>query len=90
MEAHRSVPGPLSSTTQGSDVSSQPTIADIQRELLKIRDVLVTVDEHLAAKDTMNAALHMSKEVRSTPLAAAVHGARKDIERLMLVVGGEQ
>lgn len=62
---------------------------DLHRELLKIRDVLVATDEHLAAKDAMNAALHMAREVRATPLAAAVRGARRDIERLLASVAGE-
>jgi len=59
------------------------TNADLHRELSKIHDVLVLVDEHLAAKDKMNAALHMAREVRSTPLSVAVGGAKKDLEALM-------
>jgi hypothetical protein len=59
------------------------TNADLRRELSKIYDVLLLVDEHLAAKDKMNAALHMAREVRSTPLSVAVSGAREDLGALI-------
>ena len=61
------------------------------RDLQKVYDVVKTVEAHLNAKDEMNAALHMTPEsVRPTPLAAAVRGARSDLERMMLEETGEQ
>lgn len=57
---------------------------DVIRELQKIGDVLVMVDAHLEAKDRMNAALHMSEHVRSTPLASAVAGALSSLRALEL------
>jgi len=49
---------------------------DIVRELQKIGDTLTAVCVHLDAKDSMNAALHMSSEIRSTPLASSAKNAR--------------
>ena len=56
---------------------------DDARRLVKILDVLVKVDEHLMSKDKMNAALHLSEEIRPTPLASAVHGSRRDLEQFL-------
>jgi hypothetical protein len=58
------------------------------RDLSKIYDVLTAVSVHLDAKDSMNAALHMSPSIRSTPLAAAVQGARADTANLVSQLSG--
>jgi hypothetical protein len=49
---------------------------DITRELNKIYDTLTAVQMHLEYRDRMNAALHMSTEVRFAPLTSAVKNAR--------------
>jgi hypothetical protein len=58
-------------------------ITDLHRELGKIYSVMEKVDAHLRAKDQMNADLHMSSEVRPTPLAASVRVATSDLGELM-------
>ena len=60
---------------------------NLVRELQKIRDVLEKVDEHLTAKDRMNAALHMSENVRPTPLAGAVAVSLGSIDLLISEIG---
>ena len=60
---------------------------DIIRELQKIDDTLTAVAIHLDAKDAMNAALHMSTEIRSTPLASAVRISRAATADLMIRLG---
>lgn len=61
---------------------------DIIREVQKLYDTLTAVDVHLGAKDSMNAALHMSTEIRSTPLASAVNVARANASNLMSRLAG--
>ncbi len=56
---------------------------DVVREVQKIYDVLTAVCVHLGAKDEMNAALHMSQEVRATPLTSAARTARANAANLM-------
>lgn len=48
---------------------------DLVRELRKIEDILKGVKNYLHAKDHMNASLHMSQEVRHTPLYSSVANA---------------
>lgn len=54
-------------------------IVDFHRELGKIYSTLLLMQKHLDSKDQMNAALHMSGDVRSTPLASAIS---RDIDNL--------
>jgi hypothetical protein len=58
-------------------------VTDLHRELGKVYSVLEKVDTHLRAKDQMNAALHMSSEVRPTPLAASVRVTTTNLGELM-------
>lgn len=60
---------------------------DVIREVQKIYDVLNAVCVHLGAKDEMNAALHMSAEVRATPLTSAARTARANAVNLMSNLG---
>lgn len=55
---------------------------DMARELGKIEFVLARVDQHFQHEAQMNAALHMSEQVRPAPLASAVEGALADVRRL--------
>ena len=57
--------------------------ADEQRELQKVLDTLFVVEKHFYHEANMNAALHMSTEVRPAPLAAAVSVAVSTLERLL-------
>lgn len=59
------------------------TARDLARELGKIYDTMVTVDEHFEHEARMNAALHMSPNVRPAPLAVATHTAREEMARLI-------
>lgn len=58
---------------------------DLIRELEKALDVLRVCDRHFSAEAEMNAALHMTENVRPNPLAAAVStavaGAELALER---------
>lgn len=56
---------------------------DLARELEKVLDTLGAVREHLVHKDQMNAALHMSRTVRLTPLAAAVSTSYQNLDELI-------
>lgn len=55
---------------------------DLMREIAKISDVLAAVNRHMRAEAEMNAALHMSNEVRPAPLASAVATAADSAYRL--------
>jgi hypothetical protein len=48
-------------------------LVNVVRELEKTLDLLRIVDRHFLAEADMNAALHMSTDVRPAPLAAAIH-----------------
>lgn len=61
---------------------------NLARELQKILDVVMKVDEHLSFKDNMNAALHMSDTVRPTPLASAVNSAAQILYDLIAEAQG--
>jgi len=56
---------------------------DERRELHKVLDTLLVVESHFRHEAEMNAALHMSREVRPAPLAAAVGTAVGTLERLL-------
>lgn len=45
---------------------------DLIRELLKALDVLKQCERHFSAEAEMNAALHLSENVRPSPLSASV------------------
>lgn len=62
--------------------------ANLTRELNKIDDVLEKVQAHLYHKDAMNANLHMSENVRGTPLYSAVERARDDLRLLLWELHG--
>jgi len=62
---------------------------DEKRELAKVLDVMIVVKEHLFAEAEMNAALHMSREVRPAPLAMAVDRAVLDLAGLLDPPGTE-
>jgi len=57
--------------------------ADLLRELTKVHDTLLKVQAHLYHKDAMNANLHMSDKVLSTPLYSAVEKALETTKSLM-------
>jgi hypothetical protein len=58
---------------------------DAARELDKAADALEAASDYLAKMNAMNAALHLAKEVRPSPLAAristALDEARRSAER---------
>lgn len=54
--------------------------ADLIRELEKALDVLKVCERHFSAEAEMNAALHMTDNVRPNPLAAAVYTAVGGLE----------
>ncbi|HYT43029.1 MAG TPA: hypothetical protein VEP90_11855 [Methylomirabilota bacterium] len=61
---------------------------DTIREVQKLYDALTAASVYLDSKDQMNAALHMSTEIRSTPLASAVRNARANATNLMSRLAG--
>jgi hypothetical protein len=62
---------------------------NLKRDLEKIHDVVQKVQAHLYHKDAMNANLHMTDQVRSTPLYSAVEGARLDLVRIIGELDGQ-
>jgi hypothetical protein len=56
---------------------------NLSRELLKIKDTLEKVQAYLYHKDAMNANLHMSSAVRSTPLYSSVEGSVESLNQLL-------
>jgi hypothetical protein len=50
---------------------------DLIREVEKIHDALIAADRHFMAEAQMNAALHLSTDVRPSPLAAKIAVARE-------------
>lgn len=58
------------------------TNADLARELDKVHEVVTFALKHFRAEAEMNAALHMSPEVRPAPLAAAIDIASHDLARI--------
>lgn len=56
---------------------------DLVRELEKIGDVLNVTNTHFQSEARMNAALHMSENVRPAPLAAAVQTACTSLDVLV-------
>lgn len=61
--------------------------ADLARELTKVLDAVKWANAHFAYEAWMNAALHMSNEVRPAPLAAAIRNATADLERIIGELG---
>lgn len=55
---------------------------DIIRELDKAIDIVALADEHFANEAKMNAALHMSAEVRPAPLASAITLTHANLKNL--------
>lgn len=62
---------------------------DLARELLKIRDAVQGANVHFYHEARMNAALHMSADVRPAPLAAAIRSAVTDLDRLIMELNGD-
>lgn len=58
------------------------THEDLMREIAKLSDVLAAANRHMRAEAEMNAALHMSRDVRPAPLASAVATAAESAYRL--------
>lgn len=59
------------------------TPEDLARQLVKVLDVLMVVDDHFTAEARMNAALHMAQTVRPAPLAAAVATSKGELHNLI-------
>lgn len=62
--------------------------SNLTRELQKIDDVFEKVQAFLYHQNAMNANLHMSEHVRSSPLYSAVEGARDDLRLLLWELNG--
>ncbi|MFC5144260.1 hypothetical protein [Streptomyces aureoversilis] len=62
---------------------TDPTTADLRRELEKARLTLIDNQTHLAAHAEMNAALHCSSVVMHSPLHAKVTATIASIEHAL-------
>lgn len=60
---------------EGMTPSTDPTVADLRRELEKACDTLIAAETHLARHAEANAALHCSERVMYSPLHAKVQAA---------------
>lgn len=65
-------------------MTTDPTVADLRRELEKAGEVLAGVEVHLARHAEMNAALHCAERVLYSPLHARVTAAIGQIEHALV------
>ncbi|WP_367138929.1 MULTISPECIES: hypothetical protein [Streptomyces] len=69
---------------------TDPTIADLRRELEKARHTFITVQAHLAAHAEMNAALHCATTVMYSPLHAQVTATIAGLEHALARTEGNR
>lgn len=65
------------------DCMSDPTVADLRRELEKTRETLTAVERHLARTAEANAALHVAERVMYSPLHAKVAATLAGIDHAL-------
>lgn len=63
--------------------TTDPTIADLRRELAKAREALAAAESYLARHAEMNAALHCAERVMHSPLHAKVAAALTGIDHAL-------
>jgi hypothetical protein len=64
-------------------------VADVTRELEKVREALQWADRHLSLQNESDAALHCNPKVFYSPLTLAVREAQASVERMLVDLASE-